>query len=300
MDRLKSETTENLLSKIDKMEEISEAVLAASQERLNTPIKKIEYGESGVIDIESGRWEMHAEYSSPAEKVTWHFGVNKGSEDRQKKVEKLVVTLNDKEIDVLKLLPSDTEIFIIPEEEHIGGLVHKGQKIFIWGDLAKPHTLVILAHEIGHIIDIERLTNAGLLGTFTSLDEHEYSEEAAVLRRERVATAFAFRILRPILNSDQRRDVFNMLKYYALKSYYDNARRAIEAKEEGKAYERKFLEHLRHDHEADEAWVRQQEELDEFEEWKRSEGYREWKLRDENKALENQDEFQKWREKTDK
>lgn len=295
MDRPKSETTENLLSKIDKMEDIPADVLASSQERLNTPLKKIEYGDQGVIDIESGRWKMHAEYSTPTEKITQHFGVNEGSEDRQKTLKSLVFTVDGKEVDIYKLLPPDTEIFIVPEEESVGGRVHQGRKIFIWGDLTKPHAIIVLLHEIGHIIDIEQLNNGGLLEKIITIDEHEYSAEAAVLRRERVATAFALKIMRPLLDSEQRRDVINVLKHYALKSYYDGAKRGIEAKEAGKRRHEKDMRQVMHEYEADEEWLNTQNLYDGFEEWKKSPAYGEWKLLDKNKVLEADEEFGEWR-----
>lgn len=289
------QTSEHILRRIDRLEDAPEIRIDSAAGRLSIPLAKVEYGERGEINLEGGKWKLHFVYEPSSETTVDKNG--DGGEWRVVSVANIETPTGN--VDLLQLLPAGRKMYLTP-------LPHKGTRywrhgevrhergVFLWGDISEPLMLAILLHEMGHVIDIDQLEKKGMLGLITKIDDHEYSAEAAVLRRERVASAFALKVMRPFLTPQQRQDMLLYLKNYALKSYYKDAKRGIEAKEATKA---SMSDYMQREYDSDMAWLETQNQFDDFLEWKQSDDYTEWKARNPN--VEEDDEFGAWRKERD-
>lgn len=277
--------SEHILGRIDRLEDAPQVRIDSAIGRLSVPLTKVEYGEKGSVDLAGEKWKMHFEYE-PTKIETVHV-YSDGGEWR--KLTTAHVETPWGSIDLLSLLPAGRSIYLRPHSHEIYGEARYNFGVLAWGDISQPLVLAILLHEIGHIVDIDQLSQSGILNLFKEIDEHEYSKEAAVLRRERVASAFALKMMRPFLSSEQRQDMILFLKHYALKSYYKSAKRAIAAKEATKA---EVGHYAQQNYEEDMQWLEEQNAWDDFLEWKDSAEYTTWKAQ--NPSVEESDEFSEW------
>jgi len=212
--------------------EVPDAELAESISRLETPFEKMTVTpEAAEINLEEGKILIgYAEFSGLPE---------------TKRIEKLVFKTEEKEINLFDVLPRGTVILVQKEpdpkeqdgyaERDRGG---KNGDIFIKGELDCPKMILILLHEIGHIIDFEKLDKGEThnIDNFRNTDER--ADIAEKIRKERVASAFALNAIRPYVTDDvSRKDVQNFL-YSALDRYCKNAQKKLEIRKKIQERER--------------------------------------------------------------
>ncbi len=218
--------TEAYLNKMEQADiSISAEELLLSHERLNKPFAGMSR-EGDSVRIVEGDAEMHIQYAP----YTYEDRGVQYEDKSMKRVKALSFAIDGGVVDIFDILPEGQQILVSPDSDKKRGHVmmkdkHGIRTISLLGDLDSPRMLAILFHEIGHVIDFEKLDRFGLE---TLTDVHDNSDIAEVIRRERAATAFALKALKPFLRNKQlRRDMINLLKYDALGSYYIGAREDI-------------------------------------------------------------------------
>ena len=282
------ETSEHTLRKMERLENVSQAEVDAAIQRLSIPLTHVEYKDRGEIDLEGDTWGMHFEYD-PVKEMNI-MDIKDDGEWREITVAEIETPKGT--IDLIHFLGSGRKIYLHPElddQNREFGEARYEDGVLVWGDLSTPHVLAILLHEIGHIIDYNKLEQQWELGLLSKIDSHEYASEAAELRGERVASAFALKVMRQFLSTEQRRDMILLIKYYALKSYYKHAKRAIAARKATKAA---ITQEAHRNYEADMVWLDQENTWQDFEDWKQSQEYQEWKTQNPN--VPEDDEFSQW------
>ncbi len=124
-----------------------------------------------------------------------------------------------------------------------------------------------------------------------------HAANAEQIRRERSASAFAFKLINPVLKNDQlKNDVRNFLKYFALAGYNCSARSTFEYVEVNQQIQQKEYNRAMGDWEVEEEEIERMALSYDFLEWKKTEAYKGWKDKEENKKLKDYEEFDPWNE----
>ncbi len=309
MEDFKPKSSENILKKAEHTgDSLPGTNIEESIDRLKQPFEQIEYADSGAEDIKTGEFAYHFSYSSivgePESLKAYVDYIKRGTiEDPAqdmtdwRKLDSLSIIINEEEIDILEILQGSSNVFFCPGSAVDNGIAFRNSRdVAVLGDMASPITFIILLHEMGHIVDYGQLEK---LGVEKMVDSHPDSDQAEDLRKERDASAFALKAIRPYVKDEtMRNDVVNFLKYYALKSYNDRVRRVV--KDRGQI--RGYLQDEWGDYEntlAQEEENRQ--EFDIWQKWKQTEKYKEWKALPEHKDVDEYDEpwiWRQWVEKT--
>ncbi len=166
------------------------------------------------------------------------------------------------------------------------------KNIYILGDIATPRAIATLLHEIGHTWDQKNLDDHGVSDL---MDSHHNADRAEKIRSERTATAFALKLMRILPKGELKDDLIMFLKFYALESYYEEAKRLIS--NDGGAAKFWGADPFP---EMNEEWMKVEEMMDIFEEWKETKAYQEWKKIDEFNHLDEYEEYGEWREWVEK
>lgn len=295
-------SSESLLRKAKKLEEqgVSEKTTDAIG-RLIKPFESVESGD-GIFDIDIEGQTLHVEFVpndihfEDIEFFGDHF--DDIPEDHYgffERIQSLKFKTNDTEIDLFSLLPSGYKILYYPSATdalyHDGAARLDRKIICIVGDICTPLTIVILLHEMGHVVDYVRLKELGIDEMVTP---HEYKDHAEKLRTEAAASAFAISAVhRYSKNVSQRNDAVNFLKNYALRSHCLGVNKKIGAWESYKS-------HMNREWAGYEESERQEEEsrmyLNAWEKWRKTAKYQEWKQLPEHVNLFEGEEFGVWRE----
>ena len=307
MENFTTQSSENILNKIDRTgENVSGTSLEDSIKRLEQPLEQISYSESGSEDISANEFNYHFSYSPVAEEDILGLEIYTHQRSRDlgelsdpsyeiknwRKLDDLSFFFGDKEVDVFNVLPEKTKIFFCPElsQDNNGAAYKHSKNIYIVGSLATPFTLTILLNEIGHIIDFGKMEELGLE---KMVDDHPDSDQAELLRKERTASAFALKVIRPYIKDEgMRHDVINLLKYYALKTYYHSVNDTVGSRKSVRSHvkdEWADYEHLQEQEDMDRMYY------DAWEKWKLTDKYKEWKNTEENKKLDEYEEYGQWR-----
>lgn len=131
---------------------------------------------------------------------------------------------NDYTLDIFDILPKNYKIIFTPEIistskfESDGHIDPSNEYIYLYGDPMSKTFQIVLLHEIGHAIDDKLLKKNNFEKLVT---DHRFSAQAEKLRKERIASAYAIKKLKPLVQSGfiSKEDLFNYLKYYALNSH---------------------------------------------------------------------------------
>ncbi len=259
--------------------------LEESLEHLGKPLKNIEYKDQDTVEVEHKDIKFKFSYSLPdqeskngieiyvanaRERIS--FPAAHVDPNNWRKIDSLVFSVDDKEIDMFSILPKQYKILFCPSHEAFHGAVSETfQEIYILGDIASTRSLIILLHEIGHLFDDKHLSE---LHTPTGVQEKNNADLAETIRQERVATAFAFKVLKPFFKDvTLKRDVMNYLKHYALARYYKTELQTLDLRREAEEYI-VFNSYLS---------------------WKKTNAYKKW-LEDEKIAETDPEKFNKWLE----
>jgi len=223
--------SEKYLEKIKGVDfEIPFAEIEGSLSRLGEPFSSISTTENGIDIIYEGI-KISIEYKS----YTYVKDGEKYTSDALKEIDKFAIKTEDKEFDLFSILPPGTRvIFQSGSEKSTGSIINIDgvDEISIAGEINSPKMVAVLLHEVGHIIDMEKIKELGLKGyeaeVIGLMDNKENADIAEEIRKERIANAFALKVLRPFLrNPEIRKDMLNLLKYDALASYYYSARKQL-------------------------------------------------------------------------
>lgn len=146
--------------------------------------------------------------------------------DALKILENFSFVLKDDSGYVLKLseiLPDGYKVIIAPRlaggfNDCSGALNTDKKYIYMRGDLTTLMFQIILLHEIGHIQD---KINLDKLGVEELMTDSKFIRIAEKLRKERVASAYAIKKLKPLVKSGliSKEDIFNYLIKQALDSH---------------------------------------------------------------------------------
>lgn len=272
-----------------------------SIKKLAKPIAKLEYKDKDSVEISSDDYQLQFDYSlidDENEEDVYAFMDNlrrkEFSEDHWdfnawRQINRLEIKPNNSEkaIDVLAAMPSGYKLFFCPSEDLVQATATGSQKkIYLIGNMAAPKSIAVILHEIGHTWDNKKLEE---LGIDKLTDEHKHSEVAERIRKERMASAFALKVMRPFMSTEQRKDVINFLKHYALGGYNFIAKQET-ADLSGS------MDHYARDYEYTEEEERSQWMWDEWIEFKNSNEYAKWKALDEFKDLDEYEEYGAWYE----
>lgn len=191
------------------------------------------------------------------------------------------VNLNDVASENCKIIFYDHPEFV--QAVYVGAT----NEVLYIGKINSTIAIPTLLHEIGHGWDIEKLKELGIDSLIEHGRENIFLE---TIRKERTASAFAFKKLRTVIkNEDIKNDVNNFLKNLALGGYCESARNNINRQEL-----------MDHDIESidgiDEAEMEERKMFNQFLDWKETDGYREWRELDEFKNIEEWDEYGKWKD----
>ncbi|GEM_PF-1204660 len=308
---MKEMDSEQYLKRIhDEKDTLPEAEIEATLARLNTPLREVVYTEHGEERVETKDFSFEFSYvplETTEQKQDIERRLARNHVDSQadyakpenwKKLKTLIFELKDGEqIDVFKKLPPDSEILFCPtNEEFHGSVAHPPVRIHILGNIATPRSLVTLLHEMGHVFDEANLKT---LGVEDMMDSKLDANKAEKLRRERSASAFAFKTLKAVIPEGQlRTDARTFLKSYALTSYRESIKEDL-------ADDARMSRELQKDYDYYMGSPGEEEERDlwdDFLKWRTTEAYKKWKALPENVAVsfEKGDEFGHWREWVDK
>ncbi len=219
MDRIKPINSEKYLEKISKTDlSIREEELMRSVARLERPFEGLtSLGDE--IDIKAEKYSIHITFFPNNQRTVYSAGPYR----RYHRVEHLMLQHSEKIFDLTEIVPDGCKILVNRKSIAERGSVVSDGNIVIDGDITTPKMLLILLHEIGHVVDKMQLAGED------PVSEHPMSFTARKIRSERIATAFTLKFIRPfVLDSKQRKDVINFLKHDALRSYYLNAQKAME------------------------------------------------------------------------
>ncbi len=230
-------SSKHILRRLDNLEEVPKTSVDAAISRLSEPITKVEYEERGEIKIEGDNWRIHFAYKP----VTLEYIAEFGDATEWRELSSALIETPDSTIDLTQLLSHNRKIYFRPRFTEVKGWSPQNLGVLVWGDLAKPAALATLLHEIGHAIDRKQLEELGNSDLYHFMDDHEYSHEAAEIRRERVANAFALKLMRPLLNKQQRQDMILFLKHHGLRSYYESIKTRITDRDAMKEENKQWL-----------------------------------------------------------
>ena len=148
-----------------------------------------------------------------------------GLDSRYRRAEHIVFEHENRKYDLTEVIPETYKIFVDRQSRAKYGSVDTRGNVFIYGDITTPKMVLILLHEIGHVVDNSRP------GSRDVAFDHPNADIALEIRSERAASAFALKFMRPFIRDTQeRKDVVNLLKHDALQGYYRHARAAIESR----------------------------------------------------------------------
>ena len=283
---------------------IDQTELEGSLTKLSQPLAHIEYADSGQATIEIADAMLEYSYSSVNDEkerkelelyITGEKldpGVVYASPDNWRKIDSISVTENGERVDLKAVVPDEYTLFFCPTLEAFhGAVVHhldgNRHSIYILGDLATPRSLLTFLHETGHIFDDQNLRN---LGVKRMIKDHEHADKIEKIRRERAASAFAFRAMRTHLRKlGLKDDAVNFLKHYALESYITSTKERM-TQEAYMAHEMRGM----YD-DSDSGFDATRELYESWESWKETPAYAEWKSRPENAAITDYaDEYVQW------
>ena len=219
-------------------EEIRESI-----SRLETPLRKINYGERGEEDVTWDNLRFHFSYTpiDTTDETAMrglrshidHFIKTRDGSSNSiyadinswRKLDSFVV-FKEGSPDGKNVIPDTDNIFFCPLSDQTGGsAVKELNSAFFHNDLAKPRTIISILHELGHRWDFRNLQQDN---TESFMADHRYLDQAERLRAEKTATAFALKTLK-IMRSDKQawQDINTFLKDYALSFEYETLKSNI-------------------------------------------------------------------------
>lgn len=314
--------SEQYLTKIETINfELEEGKkILASFKEFCEPLQDVDYGNSGEVRIERGDESIEFSYESldsEMKSVLQDYFVKSGDKDyiaerldtsRWRQLKEYGINETSKStvlLDIIKLVPDDYKILFYPQKEFVNACAinspdHK--LILLVGDMSALVVPLVLLHEIGHVQDNMNLSRVGLDKLVT---DSSYALEAEKLRKERTATSFALKVLRPLFGKSEfidKQAVINFLKSFALNTYHNSIESLLSVKGfyggfSSSKLARDFARDFESDLEVGEEMGRQMEEgreasKVEFEEWKKTPGYIEWKKLERN--MDDSREFDNW------
>lgn len=285
---------------------VPEDILRASLDRLNKPLQKIDYEENGSAEVVTDQGQFGFSYSPPDEELKTKIDryvqyISRGANseasytkaDNWRKLDKLVFEIEDQQKDVLASLPEKYKVVFCPTTEYFHGAVSDGC-IYILGDITTPRSIITLLHEMGHVFDDANLEEKDII---TPMKHGWHTNTAEKVRRERAASAFALKRLRPFFKDAQfKEDAINFLKNYALESYNRTTREQYQQTEAEIPVLEKRARQAQGDWEVEQREMERYRLYDDFMEWQRTDAYKEWKEKEEIKKLEDYEEFSYWEE----
>jgi len=281
----------------------SDEEISAVIDRLREPLASVSYADSGELKVEKGEHTIEAAYVSleqadkePVGRYIQHL-LEKGVRpenasakvDLWKKLTKLRYSTKGQEFDVLAIMPAGSRIFFCPTETEFvtGGVSSRQNVAWIVGDVAAPASLITLLHEVGHTVDDKNLLEQGVESLVVPGENADVAEQ---VRKERMASAFALKVMRPFLDdAELRNDVITFLEDYGLGSHYESAQSTINVRAI-------LTRHAMSEWHDDEAEYQNNYFYDAWEKWKVTDAYKEWKQRPENQKLDPEyEEYGAWR-----
>ena len=288
---------------------VSEEALKTSLERLTKPLQKIDYQDNGYAYIQGENLSFEFKYSPPNEDekegineyINSRFSreeISKGYLDlgSWRKLDYLVFDEVAHKGNVLSYLGINSRVLFCPTKEDSHGFIKfidyrgggSGCDIYIVGDMASPRSLITLFHEMGHFFDFEELKKQKVE---SFIREGWHSKNAEKIRKERSASAFAFKWMRPFLKDKQlKEDTVNFLKRYALADYNCSA----EEEFSNELVRKKHAAQVAGDWEVEQEESRRQSLFGDFWLWRDTEEYQQWKAKEGNKNLEDYEIFPAW------
>ncbi len=281
---------------------VSDQEVQDSVARLAGPFQEVAYKETDAVAIETEKLRLSFSYSSlddetkkKMEQLFTDSGRRGMNTDDLRQLDGFELSsLKDQNfrLELADLLPSDYKVVFLTSSFGVDGFASPTSKIVYVGARAEtPLSIATLLHELGHVDDFKEMEKAGIDPT-EPLTENGVVKEVEILRRERVANAFAIKKLRPFIRAGifVKDDVINFLKYRAQKSHDVFIGSAVAAK--------RSMGHFARDIGYDlESFDREEEEREMrevFEEWQKTDEYREWKKMPAYKDLADYEEFHSW------
>ncbi|MCX6720921.1 MAG: hypothetical protein NTW11_03910 [Candidatus Staskawiczbacteria bacterium] len=200
--------------------------------RLDKPLAEVKYNDEGEVRINNDNINFRFVYSrvdedkrDGIEEYLSKIPHKKQQNDigNWRNLDQMFFNIDGADVNLLDVLPNGYKVLFCPEPGTIHGATDEKDKVIkVLGDIVTPRAIIIMLHEIGHTID---LANENRLKFDLSKKNYDVAE---MIRRERTATAFAFKALKPFLKDQQfKNDVVNYLKNAALDSYYGKANELI-------------------------------------------------------------------------
>ena len=299
---------------------IAEEAIEESLTRLSIPLKEVTYQESDSVDINLDEVKFNFSYlpideQSKSNIDQYVHRKSTGLEgksyepfitnlDNWKRLNSLTFKVGQREKDVFDSLPKNSKIFFCPTIEDFHGAMRahynsstkeKEYLIYIIGDITCPRSIATLMHEMGHVFEYEN-RKRGKGSSLKGGPGDVHYENAEQIRKERTASAFAFKVMKPFLKDRElKEDMINYLKGYALSAYNWEARENFEKDEGLKPYREKEAARAMFDWEVDQRESETQSLMSDFLRWQRTDAYQQWKSREENEKLHEYDEFGVWR-----
>lgn len=302
----KSYNTYNILEEAKRVrqevEQAREGTYGETEKRIFQPIFKVDYkNNSQEINEEENQMKFgEIEINDQDHEALNFYMQHLGEKDNDKgeyseianrhAVDQLEYTIGDSKFDIFNLVPEGYKILFCPKSETRDGAVSYEYKIiFIAGDITSLGSIATILHEIGHVVDNERLKKIDktYLTEGGTSDEHA---EAEKLRKEREASLFALRKMwREIRRDPQtKKDILLYLKNIAYYSYCDNSLSRVETSNSMMHFA-KDLEYTKYEE-------MEQKRLDAWMRFRGSNQYTEWKQIEKFKTLNEFDEYGEWLE----
>ena len=277
--------------------EIEDTEMEEALDRINRPMHEVMYGEEGEVSMPVGELEVHFTYSRlnyAAEKQIreelWGEGFVDDEEfnaQNWRVVDTMEFITPEGKINLTGAIPSEYKIFFDPNATKLAGVIYfTSHNIYIAGDLAAPRSIATLMHEIGHIWDKQNLDQHGVT---QFMSDSQHGHEAEKVRRERAATAFAFKQMKPYMKGQLKDDVIKFLKFYGLRSYYDHVKESI-------SHQRTVTDYWEPDKFGEDDLLADHLWRNNFDKWKKTEAYQAWRTDPRYIDLDEFDEYVKWRE----
>ncbi|TSA45771.1 hypothetical protein D4R52_01790 [bacterium] len=307
------QNTEKILNKFPDAKVPINAEIKASLDRLKKPLSSVEpldMREEGTIEGEFEGNHFLVEYCDmDHESFNTLFSTLENTGDvsalpigNWKVARQFKMQTKGAEIDFIGIAPSKYDLFFYPYDDtnlgaasipiQVEGKRAGNSAIAIGANLSTFKSILTLLHEIGHLWDEERMNSAGINNL---TDGNIHSNEAEVLRKERAATAYAFKIMRSITkDSTTRKDALNFLKYYALKDYYEGSREKIRKYDSMAGYLAKDYDEV-----ALEKEEMERQYYEDFLNWRKTEEYKAWKMLDGNREIDEYEEYARWRNRVE-
>jgi len=282
--------------------------VASALARLDVPFQPVTYATSGRENIHASDFSYSFAYEPAPEESSYQLKsfirTVKGNPDADyadirnwRKITEFSFAVEGKTTDLFSILPKDCEVLINPtSSEPLDSMSSTPPSIYLVGDIATPHKLMTLLHEIGHFFDDTNLEKRGtdtLMRTdYDGSFDPRNARDAEMLRKERNATAFAFKVINDILpNGQLKKDAFVYLKDYALQTYHSFIHESLSHRAAMDRFYRSDVDYYVASDKAQEEW-------DEYEEWRKTDAYKKWKALPENAAvsIEAGDEYGHWRQ----